>query len=267
MNSVADYQLLEELSEGNHGTFHVARTPSRLGIDDPLVTVKVLHLTATDAAFAGFARELRAIVAAGSPYLTTLLDAGQAGGRLFYAVPHYASGSLASGGHDVDVIVRAVADAARGAHDLHELGVVHRDIRPSNVMVTDDGGGHLADLGLATAGSLGTMTVGVGPIGTVEYMEPEVVMGERAGRASDIWSLAITAHEALTGVTCHPTLPRDSAIAAFRHVVHEPPALHPDLDPALAAVIARALAPSRADRHPTALDFALDLERAGGRTS
>ncbi len=267
MNRIADYELLELLSEGNHGTFHLARTPQRLGVDAPQVMVKVLHLTATDAAFAAFARELRAIVAVASPHLTTLLDAGQAGGRLFYVVPHYPAGSLASGRHDASVVISAVAGAARGAHDLHELGVAHRDIRPSNVMVTQEGGGHLADLGLATAGSLGTMTVGVGPIGTVEYMEPGVVMGERAGRASDVWSLAIAVHEALTGVTCHPELPRDSAIAAFRHVVHVAPTLHPDLDPAIAAVITQALAPSRADRHPTALDFALDLERAGGRTS
>ena len=135
MNSVADYQLLEELSEGNHGTFHVARTPSRLGIDDPLVTVKVLHLTATDAAFAGFARELRAIVAAGSPYLTTLLDAGQAGGRLFYAVPHYASGSLASGGPNYNPATKDWRGASRRSQFLVESSpwspnLIHLELEP-----------------------------------------------------------------------------------------------------------------------------------------
>lgn len=264
MDTIADYALIDLLSEGNHGTFHTASAPARLGVGDALVTVKVLHLEASDDAFDAFARELRAIVSVSSSHLTTLLDAGQWNGRLFYVVPHYGAGSLASEGHDDSTAIAAVADAARGAHDLHELGIVHRDIRPANIMVTSKGRGQLADLGLATAGSLGTMTVGVGPIGTVEYMEPEVVMGELAGRTSDIWSLAVTAHWALTGLTCHPELPSNSAIGAFRHIVSTRPELSSTLDEQVRAVLEQALSADRHDRHRTALEFALDLERAGG---
>jgi len=170
-------------------------------------------------------------------------------------------------GHNTDLeaatVLRVVADAARGAHALHEVGVVHRDAKPENIML-EGGRGYLADLGLAQVWAPGMTTTGVGPIGSIEFMEPEVVYGERAMRTSDVWSLAITLHHALTGTGCYGEIPQKSVLDAFRHILHTDPIISAEIEPAIRAVIERALAPQRGERHPSALAFAEELEHAGG---
>ena len=259
MTSIGDYELVSVLGRGNHGSFHLARPPARLGVDDEHVVLKVLDRSSSNDEFKRFAHEMRVIASARSQYLTPLLDAGQVDGRLFYVVPHHDGGSLNSDAHSPDVAIAVVADAARGAHDLHEIGVVHRDIKPANVFVRN-GRGLLADMGLASVGSLATATVGVGPIGSVEFMEPEVVLGDLPGRTSDVWSLAVTLHVALTGVGCHPGLPRESALGALRHVAQHQPTISDRVGEPIAEILHRALGPRRNDRYQTALEFAEDLE-------
>lgn len=264
MTWIADYELVDVIGRGNHGVFHRARPPQRLGLDEPYVAIKLLERNATDADFSRLATELQVFSSVQSPHLVTLFDAGQQDGRLFYVMRYYPQQSLAhNAGMDARDVVRAVADAARGAHALHEVGVVHRDVKPANIMI-DGGRGYLADLGLAQVLAPGMTTTGVGPIGSIEYMEPEVVYGERAMRTSDVWSLAITLHVGLTGTGCYGEIPEGSVLEAFRHVLHTDPVISDDVAPALRAVIERALAPHRAERHRSALAFAEELEQAGG---
>jgi eukaryotic-like serine/threonine-protein kinase len=261
---IADYELVDVIGRGDHGVSHRARPPQRLGLGDEFVVVKVLEHNATDADFARLATELQVLSSVQSPHLATLYEVGEQDGRLFYAMRFYPQQSLAQNtGLDASTVIRVVADAARGAHALHEVGVVHRDIKPANIMF-EAGRGYLADLGLAQVWAPGMTTTGGGPIGSVEYMEPDVIYGERAMRTSDIWSLAITLHVALTGAGCHGEIPQGSVLGAFRHVLHTEPIISDDLPPAVRAVLVRALAPQRAQRHPSALAFAEELEQAGG---
>ncbi len=264
MPRIADYELVKELGQGNHGTFYLALPPARLELDAEFVALKTLDRNATDADFDRLARELGVFSSLRSRYLVELYDAGQQEGRLFYAQRYYADGALGAAAKlDAKAAMRAVADAARGAHALHEVGVVHRDIKPGNIMISG-GRGHLGDLGLAQVWGPGMTTTGVGPIGSIAYMEPEVIYGQRALRTSDVWSLGVTLHEALTGRPCHDNIPTGSVLDAFRHVLHEAPSVDPSLEQPIQEVISRAVAPTRGDRFQTAEAFATELEKAGG---
>src|SRR4051812_43541895 len=135
VDQVADYEIVRSLGVGNHGEFYLVRAPSRLGVTEEFLALKVWACDAGDAASTRATRELRAFAAVGSPYLVTLFDAGQVDNRFFYSMEYLPLGSLANAGRPLDrsEVLRALADAARAAHALHEAGIVHRDIKPSNI--------------------------------------------------------------------------------------------------------------------------------------
>ena len=94
-------------------------------------------------------------------------------------------------------------------------------------------------------------------------MEPDVIWGGKAARASDIWSLGLTLHRAVVGDGVYGVIPEQNVLDAFRHVLHTPPQLSPELGE-LQPIVQRTVAPDRADRYPTALELAEELERVGG---
>jgi eukaryotic-like serine/threonine-protein kinase len=261
MKRIADYELIESLGRGNHGEYFVAQPPARLGLDVDRVAVKVLGLNATEDAFRRVANELRLFASVSCPQLVTLYDAGQQAGTLYYAMEFFPEGSLESPATELSRarILRALADAARAAHALHEAGVAHRDIKPANVMLADEGA-KLSDLGLAQILSPGQTVTGIGPIGTIEFMEPGIILGERAGRASDIWALGITAHRAVTGRSVFGEIPGGELIAALRHVLETPPSLAEGLSDAEAELISWCLRSDRADRPASAAEVAERLD-------
>ena len=261
MKRIADYELVERIGQGNHGVFFKARTPTRLGIPDEFCAIKVLEQRAGDDEFRRMANELQLFASAKSPHLVRLFDAGHQRGTLYYAVQWHPLGSLGRPSQPLTPAqkIKAVADAARGAHALHEVGVAHRDIKPANVLLTN-AGGVLADLGLAQTLTPGATLTGTGPIGSIEFMEPGVVRGDKAGRASDIWSLAVTLHTALTGRGVFGDLPDRDVLGALRHVLETEPVLDPNLDAAVRGVLVNCLSMERPDRPKTALALADQLE-------
>ncbi len=262
MTRIADYTLERELWRGNHGVFWLASPPDRLGIDDSSVTVKVLDQHATDDDFRRMVNELKVFAAVASPFLVELLDAGHDDGRLFYSSRFHPDGTLARPSDPLDrrTVVQAVADAARAANALHDAGVAHRDIKPSNIWLADDRG-RLADLGLAQVLNPGQTVTGVGPLGAVEFVAPETILGEPADRASDVWALAATLHLALTGTSIFPALPTGSLLDALRHVLDTEPVIDPSIDETVGEIVARCVERSPEDRPPTADVLADELER------
>jgi len=262
MRRIADYELEASLGSGNHGEFFVARPPARLGLDVDRVAVKVLSLNASDDAFRRVGNELKLFASITCPQLVRLYDAGHQGGVFYYAMEYFARGSLGRPATPVErtLVFRAVADAARAAHALHEAGVAHRDIKPANVMLAN-GGGKLSDLGLAQILSPGQTVTGIGPIGTIEFMEPQLILGERAGRATDVWALGTTLHRALTGASVYGAIPDGDLLAALRHVVQSTPMVSADLGEQEAALIRRCLAAERSDRPSTAAEVAEEIDQ------
>ena len=266
MKQIADYALLERIGQGNHGVFYKAKTPARLGLDHEFCAVKVLEQQAGDDEFRRMANELKLFASARSEQLIRLYDAGHQRGTLYYAVAWHPLGSLAKPAEprSLGQRVRAVAQAALGAHALHEVGVAHRDIKPANVMLTD-GGGVLGDLGLAQTLNPGATITGTGPIGSIAYMEPGVVRGEQAGRASDIWSLGVTLHEAITGQGVFGEVPDHNVLGALRHVLESEPVIDASMPAELHQVVAWCLQRERGARPATAKELAdalLELEVA-----
>lgn len=260
MDRIADYEIVRSLGEGNHGEFFLAKRPPRLRLAAEFVAVKVLAGTTSDDAFRRTTRELRVFASVRSPYLVSLYDAGQEGGRFFYAMEYFPLGSLAAPVRPLTRLesLRAVAHASRAAHALHEVGVAHRGIKPANILLHDSGA-KLSDLGLAQVLRPGQTLTGVGPISSIEYIDPSILRGERASRASDLWSLGVTLHRALTDTGIYGELPSEPLLAV-RKVLNGAPQLSGRLLPEEAELVGRCLASDPAARPQTAEDLAEQIE-------
>jgi eukaryotic-like serine/threonine-protein kinase len=262
VHAIADYELIRPLGSGNHGQFFLARRPARLPVDTELVAVKVFAAAPTADMFRRMVRELKAFAAVSSPHLVRLYDAGQHDGVCYYSMEYLAAGSLASPAEPpvpTAVAVAAVRDAALAVAALHAAGIAHRDIKPANILLSD-GGGKLSDLGLAHVMLPGVTLTGMGAIGSIEYTDPELLQGGRASPASDVWSLGVTLHRALTGVSIYgEELPADDGLLALRRLLSSRPHPAGGLAPAAAGLISACTGP--ADDRPTASQFA---EQLGG---
>jgi eukaryotic-like serine/threonine-protein kinase len=260
MKGIADYEFVDTLGEGNYGWFYLAKRPPRLPVPDELVAVKVLNSAATTRSYSRAVRELQAFAALSSPYLVRLYDAGQDDSVVYYAMEHHPMGSLARPATPLSprAACAAVADAARAAHALHEVGLVHRDIKPGNVLLTADGG-RLSDLGLAHHLSPGQTLTAMGPIRSIEYIDPRVLRGDRVSRASDVWSLGATLHFALAGRGPYPGLAEDDPLLALRSVMKQEPVIGGAVGEAAARVVEKCLAPDPSARYRTALALAEDI--------
>lgn len=266
MKSIADYQFVRLLGEGNHGSFWLARPPQRLQLPDEYVAVKTLAHRATDADFARMANELKLYASVPSQHLVRLYDAGQQDGVLYYAGEYFPDGSLAAPSRPLarSEVLRNLADAARAAHDLHQIGVAHRDIKPANILLGADGG-KLGDLGLAQILNPGQTVTGIGPVGTIEFLAPEVVRGQEASRGTDIWALGASMHRALTGRSIFPAIPDETLLDALRHVLNEQPTLAGPLSAEETRIIRSALEAEPTDRPGTALELAEAVQAEADR--
>lgn len=253
MQQIADYDIIQQLGEGSHGQVWLARTPARLDLADDVVAVKTLSHAASDADFARLSDFLQLYASIACPNLVELYDVGQQGSIIYIAAEYLPAGSLARPSRPfsrVDVL-RAVADASRGAHVLHELGIAHRAIRPGNVMI-DDGGAKLGDVDLSQLLSPGQTITGTSRVSDIEYLPPELVQGQQASRASDIWAIGATLHKVLTGQPLYPGLPTESLVSALRHILNERPTMGDALRNGERHIIEATVAVDPAERPPTA---------------
>jgi len=257
MQGIADYEFVHLLGEGGHGSFWLARCPARLSLGLDYVAVKTLAHHGSDADFERLSMELQHYSSVTSPRLVQLYEVGLQGDILYYAAEYFPDGSLTQPARPFNraSVLAAVADAALGAHALHEAGISHRAIKPSNVLI-DGPMAKLGDLSLAQVLSPGQTLTGLENLGSIEFLAPELIQGESGSRATDIWALGATMHRVLTGRPIYPSVPDDSPLEALRFLLSQPPTLNDSLRPDEHQVVAAALATNPLDRPPTALDFA-----------
>jgi serine/threonine-protein kinase len=265
---IADYVFLRELGRGEHSQVYLARTPGRLGIAQDTVAVKVLTLPGTDG-FDALADELSLFAALRSPRLVPMYDVGTDGGVVFYAMRHEPLGSMSAPARDLTrrECLRALALAARGAHEMHEAGLAHRGIGPSNILldnaVLENSGATLAEPAVAHLLTRGHTVSGLGTgarAGRLELVDPELMSGRPPGRASDIWSLGVTLHLVLTGHGLFPALVSADPFTAVRIYLRSQPEPGEDLTDRERAVVVTALHPDPARRFRTAADLAEQVE-------
>ena len=240
-------------------------TDSELGRD---VAIKVLSIRfADDESFrARFEREaLAAARLSGVDNTVTIFDVAEHEGRPLIVMEFLPGGSLESriaGARPGDV-VEWMSDVAAALDAAHAAGVVHRDVKPANLLFDARGHIHVADFGIASAAGLASVTQTGSILGTAGYLSPEQARGERATPASDRYGLAVVAWELLVGR--RPFAATSSTTEALAHARTPAPDIR-DLNPALpietSAVFARALAKDPGARYPTAAAFVEDLRRA-----
>ncbi len=257
VNGIASYAFLQLLGVGDHGQVHRARPPARLADGGGDMAVKVFAASVPEEVFGRVVAELSVVAAVRSPYLVGLHEVGLQAQTCFYAMEYVSAGSLAAPAARTDRVaaMRAVSDAARGAHDLHEAGVAHRAIKPANILLSDRGG-VLSDPGLAHFFAPGVTLTGSAAIHSLEYVDPVVLRGAEPSRASDIWSLGATLHLVMTGQGLFGQLPDGDAVGALRTVLTEAPAVSADLTPDESKVVRSCLQPDPAHRRRTAVDVA-----------
>jgi serine/threonine protein kinase len=262
---LADYAIVRPLGRANHGELYLAHPPARLHIDADTVVLKVLDGRADDAIFRRVTRELRAFAATRSDHRVIVYEAGQEGDHLYYSMEVCPGGTLAEPVAPLDRadVLIAVSDVARAAHDLHEAGIAHRDIRPENVLLVS-GGAKLGDLGLAQLMTPDQTVTGIHQVASVEYLDPQILKGERASRATDIWSLGLTLHRALSGTGVYGHLPMHDPLLAFRKILTTTPQLSDALVAAERAIVERCVGPAH-ERYQTASEVADLLDDLVGR--
>jgi tRNA A-37 threonylcarbamoyl transferase component Bud32 len=257
----------QPIGRGGMGEIYRA-TDTALG---RVVAVKVLagRYSLDEAVRERFTREaLAAARLSGDSNIVTIFDVGEHGGRPFIVMEYLSGGSLeqrlrADGAEPPSRALAWLEQAASALDAAHRAGVVHRDVKPANLLLDRNDGVHVADFGIASAAGLGSLTQTGTVLGTASYLSPEQAKGERTTPASDRYSLAVVAFELLTG---HRPFEADSIAAeAAQHVTAEIPSVcdvNPDAPCELDPVFAKALAKSPGDRYGSCAEFVASLRHA-----
>ena len=235
------------------------------------VAVKVLadRYAGDEQVRARFRREaLAAARLSGSPNIVTIFDVTEYGGLPMIVMEYLQGGSLEAridgrGGCPPAQVLAWLEQAAQALDAAHAAGVVHRDIKPGNLLLDSRDQLHVGDFGIASAAGLHSFTEAGTILGTAGYLSPEQARGERATGASDRYSLAVVAFELLAGE--RPYAASSTTAEAARHVNDPVPSIHTvkaGLPPTLDRVFQRALAKKPADRYPTGADFVAELRAA-----
>jgi serine/threonine protein kinase len=211
------YQLRELIGRGGMGEVYRAYDTKT----DRIVAVKVLppNMAADETFQARFRRESQAAAGLNDPHVVPIHRFGEIDGRLYLDMRLIEGRNLGTilndtkGPLDVELAVKVAEQVASALDDAHRAGLIHRDVKPSNILITDRDFVYLIDFGLArTAGEVGLTTAG-STLGTMAYMAPERFEGKPVDPTSDIYALACVLYECLTGVRPYPAESLEQQIA------------------------------------------------------
>jgi serine/threonine-protein kinase len=262
-----DYELLEVIGRGGQGVVYRARQKSL----NRTVALKVIGLGhwATDAHLKRFRREAEAAASLDHSGIVPIYEVGERDGSCYFSMKLVEGGQLdAVVKHEPMPIRRAVeliAKVARTVHYAHEHGILHRDIKPGNILLDAKGEPHLTDFGLARLiETESTVTRTMEVLGTPSYMAPEQAVGDntRVTSVTDVYGLGAVLYQLLTG---HPPFAAGTAFETVRLVLdtepRQPRLWNPKIDRDLATICLKCLEKDPQRRYPSALTLAEDLER------
>jgi tRNA A-37 threonylcarbamoyl transferase component Bud32 len=260
------YRLEAKLGSGGMSTVYLASDET---LDRP-VAVKVMHreMSEQEDQLQRFRQEARAVAKLSHPNVVSVIDAGEDGGYP-YIVFEYVKGETLKqriarvGALDVQDAIAYAIEVARGLSVAHARNMVHRDIKPQNVLIDEEGRAKLTDFGISRQLEQDGVTATGRVLGTTDYVAPEQAMGHGVDPRSDVYSLGVVLYEMLVGqVPFHA----DSQVGvAMKHVNEELPDVQrrrPEVSAAVALVVERATAKSPAERYQTIAEMIDDLETA-----
>jgi serine/threonine-protein kinase len=266
-DTLGPYRLDELLGEGGMGLVFKATRES----DGAVVALKVMRFELIEDPVFGrrFEQEARAAAEVSEPHLVPVLEAGQADGRRFLA-SKYIDGKtldemLDEGPLDLADTAKYTQHVGAGLQALHEAGIVHRDLKPSNIIIDSSGTAMLTDFGLAKGRAYTVLTKPGQVMGTLDYLAPELIKGEQATPATDIYALGCTVYECVAGQP--PFADKEGIQVGLAHVAEPPPALsefRDDLSPDFAAAVISALAKDPGERPQTAVEYGDRLAQTAG---
>lgn len=268
------YQLGQLVGRGGMAEVHIA-LDTRLG---RTVAVKIMRadLAHDEIFLTRFRREAHSVAQMNNPNIVNIYDSGEEvvtldNGQtehLPYLIMEYVQGQTlrdiikANGALSVSDTEHVMIGVLNALEYSHRMGIIHRDIKPGNIMISEQGIVKVMDFGIARAldDSATTMTKSQGVVGTAQYLSPEQARGENVDMRSDLYSAGCVLYEMLTG---RPPFTGDSAVAiAYQHVSEvaaKPSSIVPGLNPMWDQIVAKAMAKDRQNRYATATEFKNDI--------
>ena len=266
---IGSYVLGPVLGEGGTGIVYRAVRES----DGTVVALKLMRagLAADDVYRQRFFREARVAAEVEHPHLVPIVEAGEEDGRPFLAARFVAGRTLAErieheGPLAVDDVLLVAAQVGAALDALHDAGLVHRDVKPGNVMLEADGTALLCDFGLAKGRAYTVLTRPGQLMGTLDYLAPELIRTGQAGPPSDVYAFGCLVYACLAGAP--PFAGRNAFQVGVAHLEDEPPdplERRPDAPASLGWAVLRALEKEPARRPNTATAYAHMLRLAAAR--
>lgn len=265
ISQLGRYEVVRELGQGAMGVVYQAKDP----LIDRVVAIKTINLglamEGKDEYEGRFYQEAKAAGRLNHPNIVTIYDVGKSGDIAYIAMEYLQGRELRDIMNDagllpVNHVLEIVAQVASGLAYAHEYDIIHRDVKPSNIMVIRDGHVKITDFGIARMASSAVRTQTGMVLGSPKYMSPEQVMGKEIDQRSDIFSLGVMLYEMLTG---QAPFNGDNVNAIMYQTLNAVPAAPNSVNAAvpemLNFIVAKALAKGIDDRYQNAKDFADDL--------
>ena len=260
---VLHYTITEKLGQGGMGVVFKAEDTKL----DRIVALKFLpaQALADESDKARFIHEARSAAALHHPNICTVYEINETEDQFFISMAYLPGGSLKDriekGPVGAEDTLKIAIQIAKGLQAAHEKQIIHRDIKPTNIMFSESGAATVLDFGLAKSKHQTHVTKLGTTMGTVAYMSPEQTRGDDVDHRSDIWSLGVMLYEMTTG---RRPFRGDYDEAVIYSILNEAPTpveeLRKDADPNLAFIIHKAIAKNPADRYQTVADMLADLE-------